>query len=144
MREEQEPGSMRAARSSGDIEVNETAVKELIASPTNVHWGYFSAAVEPALTINSGEVVVIEDVPRVDPEIVERSGVVSPGKIPANHRAIYREVKDRGPGPHIMVGPVYVNSAEPWDVLEVRILDVRLAYSYGYNTKRPSQGTLLD
>jgi acetamidase/formamidase len=41
-----------------------------------------------------------------------------------------------------MVGPVYVNSAEPGDVLEVRILDVRLAYSYGYNTQCPYQGTL--
>jgi acetamidase/formamidase len=41
-----------------------------------------------------------------------------------------------------MVGPVYINSAEPWDVLEVRILDVRLAYSYGYNTQRPYQATL--
>jgi acetamidase/formamidase len=51
-------------------------------------------------------------------------------------------VKDRGPGPHIMVGPVYINGAEPGDVLEVRILDVGLAYSYGYNTQRPYQGTL--
>ena len=142
MKRQHEAESVRAKRSSGEIDLNKTALHELIASPNNVHWGYFSAALQPALTIDSGEVVVIEDVPRVDPEIVERSGVVSPGKITTNHRAIYKEVKDRGPGPHIMVGPVYVNSAEPWDVLEVRILDVRLAYSYGYNTQRPYQGTL--
>jgi len=142
MKQQHAVQSVGVRRRSRDIDFNKGALHELIANPNNVHWGYFSAAIQPALTIKSGETVVIEDVPRVDPEIVERSKVVPPGKITENHRAIYREVKDRGPGPHIMVGPVYVNSAEPWDVLEVRILDVRLAYSYGYNTQRPYQGTL--
>ncbi|MBI3077823.1 MAG: acetamidase/formamidase family protein [Deltaproteobacteria bacterium] len=116
-------------------------VHELKANPTNVHWGYFSAAIKPVLTIDSGDIVVIEDVPRVDPETVERAGV-SPSEIPDNHRAIYREVKERGPGPHVMVGPVSVNGAEPGDTLEVHILDVELAYSYGYNTQRPYRGAL--
>lgn len=117
---------------------------ELEANPTNVHWGYFSAGIKPVIAIDSGDIVIIQDVPRVDPEIVERSGVVVPSEIPENHRAIYREVKDRGPGRHIMVGPVHMNGAEPGDVLEVRILSVELAYSYGYNTQRPYQGTLPD
>ncbi|MBI2370658.1 MAG: acetamidase/formamidase family protein, partial [Deltaproteobacteria bacterium] len=116
-------------------------VHELRADPSNVHWGYFSAAVKPVLTINSGDTVVFEDVPRVDPEVVEQAGV-PPGEIPENHRAIYREVHDRGPGPHIMVGPVSITGAEPGDTLEVRILSVELAYTYGYNTQRPYGGTL--
>jgi hypothetical protein len=74
MKQQHESERGRAERSSGDIDLNKTALHELIASPNNVHWGYFSAAIQPVLTINSGEVVVIEDVPRVDPEIVERSG----------------------------------------------------------------------
>lgn len=123
-------------------EKNRRASHDLIANPKNVHWGYFSAAVNPAVNVHSGDIVAIEDAPRVDPEIVERSGVVPRREISENHRAIYREVRDRGPGPHIMVGPVYVDSAEPGDVLEVRILQVELAYSYGYNTQRPYQGTL--
>jgi acetamidase/formamidase len=118
-------------------------VHELKASPTNVHWGYFSAAVKPVLTIKSGDVVVIEDVPRAEPQTVEEAGV-PPNEIPDNHRAIYREVKDRGPGPHILVGPVYVEGAEPGDVLEVRILEVELAYSYAYNRQAPYGGTLPD
>jgi acetamidase/formamidase len=130
------------AERARDSELKQIAPHELIANPKNVHWGYFSAGLEPALRIDPGEIVVIEDVPRVDPEVVERSGTASKGEIPANHRAIYADVKDRGPGPHIMVGPVYVNSAEPGDVLEVHILDVRLAYSYGYNTQRPYQATI--
>ena len=121
---------------------DKSAYTQLQANPNNVHWGYFSAAVKPVVTVNSGDTLVMEDVPRIDPVVVERSGVVSPSEIPENHRAIYREVKDRGPGVHIMVGPVGVNSAEPGHVLEVRILEVELAYSYGYNMQRPFAGTL--
>lgn len=117
---------------------------ELKAAPRCVHWGYFSAGLEPALTVASGDVVVLEDVPRVDPAVVEKSGVVPAGEIPDHHRAIYREVKDRGPGPHIMVGPVHVRGAEPGDVLEVQILEVDLAVGYGYNSQRPYAGTLPD
>ena len=117
-------------------------IYELKAQPDTVHWGYFSAALKPIVSINSNDILVIEDVPSVDPEVVEQSGVVPLSEIPENHRAIYRKVKDRGPGPHIMVGPVFVNGAEPGDVLEVRILDVQLAYSYGYNRQRPYAGTL--
>ncbi len=115
---------------------------ELKANPKNVHWGYFSAAVPPVLTVNSGDIVVVGDVPRADPVFVERSGVVPASDIPENHRAIYREVKERGSGPHILVGPVFVNEAEPGDTLEVRILDVQLGYSFGYNTQRPYNGVL--
>jgi len=39
----------------------------------------------------------------------------------------------RGPGGHILTGPVYVEGAEPGDVLEVRILSIALAIDYGYN-----------
>jgi len=42
-------------------------------------------------------------------------------------------VTDKGPGGHILTGPVYVESAEPGDALEVRILSIDLAIAYGYN-----------
>jgi acetamidase/formamidase len=129
------------ARSEAQIQPHN--IYEIKANPTNVHWGYFSAAVKPALTVDSGDVVIIEDVPRLDPSEAERAGFAA-SEIPEDYRAIYREVKDRGPGPHIMVGPVYVNGAEPGDVLEVQILEVELAYSYGYNRQRPSTGALPD
>src|SRR5262245_28944543 len=88
---------------------------ELKANPSNVHIGHFSAAIKPVLTVNSGDIVSIDAVTHIDPVQVEQSGVVPPADIPDNHRAIYREVKDRGPGVHVMVGPVYVNGAEPGD-----------------------------
>jgi len=99
MKQQHAVQSVGVRRRSRDIDFNKGALHELIANPNNVHWGYFSAAIQPALTIKSGETVVIEDVPRVDPEIVERSKVVPPGKITENHRAIYREVKIEVPVP---------------------------------------------
>ena len=45
---------------------------------------------------------------------------------------------------HILTGPVAIEGAEPGDVLEVEILDVRLRQDWGYNLIRPLAGTLPD
>lgn len=39
----------------------------------------------------------------------------------------------RGPGGHILTGPVFVTGAEPGDALEVRILSIDFNIDYGYN-----------
>jgi acetamidase/formamidase len=114
----------------------------LMPSPQTVHVGYFSAAVKPVLTINSGDIVTIETASHIDPAEVDQSGVVLPSVVPDYTRAIYREVKDRGPGPHILTGPVAVNGAQLGDVLEVRILAIDLAVDYGFNRQRPYAGAL--
>ena len=51
---------------------------------------------------------------------------------------------DRGPGFHILTGPIFVNGAMPGDVLEVRIQQIDLAVGYGYNVHRPYLGALSD
>jgi len=55
--------------------------------------------------------------------------------IQASLKAIVSEVtgERRGPGGHILTGPVYVQGAEPGDVLEVKILSIELPLDYGYN-----------
>jgi acetamidase/formamidase len=35
---------------------------ELPATPATVHWGYFDAALEPVLTVASGDVIGIEEI----------------------------------------------------------------------------------
>src|SRR4051794_16975159 len=45
---------------------------------------------------------------------------------------------------HILTGPVAVKGAEPGDVLQIEILDVRLRQDWGYNLIRPLAGTLPD
>jgi acetamidase/formamidase len=114
----------------------------LMPSPQTVHIGYFSAAAKPVLTINSGDIVTIESVGGPDPADVDASGVVPPSAVPEYIRTIRREVTDRGPGPHILTGPVYINGAMPGDVLEVRILEIDFALPYGFNTQRPYTGAL--
>ena len=53
--------------------------------------------------------------------------------IQASLRAIVEQVKDRGPGGHILTGPVFVTGAEPGDALEVKVLSIDLPIAYGYN-----------
>ena len=96
------------------------------------------------LTINSGDIVTIETVSGPDPEEVDASGVVPPSAVPEYVRSIRREVTDRGPGGHVLTGPVYVNGATPGDVLEVRILEIDFAVPYGFNGQRPYTGALPD
>ena len=48
---------------------------ELKASPENIHWGYFSAELEPVIRVNPGDIVIIEDVPRLDPIDMEKWGI---------------------------------------------------------------------
>ena len=114
---------------------------ELKPSPETIHWGYFSAELEPVIRVNPGDIVIIEDVPRLDPIDMEKWGIPAE-EMSEGYRRIYREVTDKGPGPHIMVGPVYINGAEPGDVLEVRILEVEAAYTFGYSRLSPRGGTL--
>lgn len=116
----------------------------LMPSPQTVHIGHFSAAVKPVLAIDSGDIVTLETVAAMDPTVLDRSGVVPPTGVPDYVRAIYRDVKDRGPGPHVLTGPIAVRGAAPGDVLELRILAVDLAVPYGYNRQRPYMGALPD
>ena len=116
----------------------------LVPSPRTVNIGNFNAANPAALRINSGDIVNLEAATQIEPEAVDASGVVPPSAVPQYVRDIYRTVKDRGPGPHILTGPIYVNGAMPGDVLEVRILQVDLVSDYGYNRQRPFTGALPD
>src|SRR5205085_9435221 len=44
-----------------------------------------------------------------------------------------QSVRDRGPGGHVLTGPIYIEEAEPGDVLEVHLQSIELAIPYGYN-----------
>ncbi len=109
----------------------------LPVSERTVHWGYFSKAVAPALTLRSGDRATIEtlthhaadDYDRMirgdaaaeriyhwteTEKTMSRRGAGLPGAIGGG----------AGLGVHLLTGPVAIEDAEPGDVLEVRILDV--------------------
>jgi acetamidase/formamidase len=65
---------------------------------------------------------------------LQRAGVPE-NKIQDSLKAIIAQDtgERRGPGGHILTGPVYVEGAEPGDVLEVKILSIDFAIDYAYN-----------
>ena len=116
----------------------------LLPTPETVHIGHFLATLKPVLSIDSGDIVTIESIASIVPSVVDDSGVVPPSAVPQHQRDIYGKVKDRGPGPHVLTGPIEIKGAMPGDVLEVRILDVQPTQDWGYNRQRPYTGTLPD
>lgn len=104
----------------------------LEATPTTVAYGHYWAETKPALTIDSGDIIDVDTLLTSTPDRLEKSGVPA-AEIQASLRAIVEQVKDRGPGGHILTGPVFVNGAEPGDALEVKVLSIDLPIAYGYN-----------
>lgn len=104
----------------------------LEATPATVAYGHYWAESKPVLRIASGDIIDVDTLLTSTPERLERSGV-APADVQPSLRAIVEQVKDRGPGGHILTGPVFVEGAEPGDALEVKILSIDLPIAYGYN-----------
>ena len=115
----------------------------LKATPKTVVWGYYDAKAAPALHVKSGDTVQIETLITSSPKRLEAAGV-APEQVEQSLRDIYDQVKDKGPGGHILTGPIFVDGAEIGDVLEVRILAAKLAIPYAYNGFGPGRGYLPD
>src|SRR5262249_32823175 len=95
------------------------------------------------LRIRSGDVVEVQTLITSSPTRLESAGLPAE-QVEKPLRDIYAEVTNKGPGGHILTGPIFVEGAEPGDVLEVRIQAVRLAVPYAYNGFRPGAGFLPD
>jgi acetamidase/formamidase len=105
----------------------------LLATPATVAWGYYSGQAAPVLTVHSGDVVRMQTLSTCgSPEQMVSRGV-KPEEIPPYTAPIYNEVKDKGPGGHILTGPVAIAEAEPGDVLEVQIVKVELDADFACN-----------
>ena len=114
----------------------------LPANSETVHWGYFSKGIEPRLFVVSGDFVTVETLSHHANDDASLMVEGDPGA-----ESVFRWSKDgkgvdrRGAGPmdaslfgrgageglgvHILTGPIYIEGAEPGDIVEVRILDVR-------------------
>ncbi len=112
------------------------------ANSETVHWGYFSKGLKPQAVVNSGDFVTLETLTHHANDDAERmikgdpgaesvfkwkkndKGVNRRGAGPVN-ASLYGRGAGEGLGVHVLTGPVYVCGAEPGDVLEVRILDMK-------------------
>jgi acetamidase/formamidase len=104
----------------------------LEATPGTVVYGYYWSEAKPILRVASGDILDVDTLLTSTPDRLEKAGVPA-AEIQPSLRAIVDQVKDRGPGGHILTGPVHVEGAEPGDALEVRVLSIDLPIDYGYN-----------
>jgi len=109
-------------------------------TPSTVQWGYFAADAKPVLTVKSGEVVTVDTIVGI-PEMLERLGAEIDDPI-REMKEMYSNVKDRGPGPHFLTGPIAIEGSQPGDTLEVEILEIRLRSSYAWMMFQPAAGVL--
>ena len=112
------------------------------STPENVAWGWFPIDKEPVLRVQPGETVRINTVTHAGATQSEEPVAYLTGLgLPRDE--ILQDVLDfwasregrprEGRSGHVITGPVYVEGAEPGDVLEVEILSVETRVSWGIN-----------
>lgn len=108
------------------------------ATSETVTLGLFTLNKPPVVKIRSGDTVSLETWNSCLHEMVYNK--TTPAEIAAFYTK-YDIQKRRGM--HSLTGPVYVEDAEPGDVLEIRVLDIKLN-DWGYNFLSPTQGILSE
>ena len=87
-------------------------VYALPATMETTQWGWFDNSVPPVLKVDSGDTVVLETMMHSHNQVVPGRTIEEIKKLRTDHP---------GRGPHTMTGPIFVNGAEPGDVLKVTI-----------------------
>lgn len=104
------------------------------ATSKTVSWGYYGS-MHPAATVHSGDTVVMQTLSTCGPadRLIARG--VKREDIPAYNEEVYQNypAAEKGPGGHILTGPVEIAEAEPGDVLEVQILKVDIDANFACN-----------
>jgi acetamidase/formamidase len=103
----------------------------LVASAETTHTGYFDAGTPPVLRIRSGDTVVLDTLMLLDGQV--RFGMTLEELLAARQSYVERRV-----GPHTLTGPIFVEGAEPGDVLEVGIQRLR-TIDWGVNYHLPGR-----
>lgn len=97
----------------------------LPATLETTQWGWFNNAQPPVLRIESGDTVVLETMMHSHNQVVPGATIEQIKKLRTDFP---------GRGPHTLTGPIYVNGAEPGDVLKVTINKiVPRAYATNFN-----------
>ena len=117
--------------------------------PETVTWGWFPINRPPILTIQSGDTVRIDTLSHAgatqdeDPATFLGSLGVGPEEILPDVLDFWKSRPPRpreGRSGHIITGPIYIDGAEPGDVLEVQILELNTRVPYGINNTSPTSG----
>lgn len=108
------------------------------ATSETVTLGLFTLNQKPAVKIRSGDIVSMETWNSCLHEMVfNKTTPADVAKFYTDH-----DIQKRR-GMHSVTGPVYIEGAEPGDVLEIRVIDIKLN-DFGYNFLSPTQGILSE
>jgi acetamidase/formamidase len=99
----------------------------LPATLETTQWGWFDNAQPPVLRVNSGDTVVMETMMHSHNQVVPGTTIEQIKKLRTDFP---------GRGPHTLTGPIYIESAEPGDVLKVTINKI-VPRAYGVNFNVP-------
>jgi acetamidase/formamidase len=120
--------------------------------PETVAWGWIPIDNPPVLTIQSGQTVRIDTISHQgamhdeDPVTVFGALGVKPEEILQDVNDFWSSRASRptgaGRSAHILTGPIYIEGAEPGDMLEIQILDIETRVPYGINSTSPTSGVL--
>ncbi len=122
------------------------------SGPETVHWGYLWSAAEPVLRVKPGAIVTIDTVSHEglledqgDP-VPSSSASASPkSEVLADAAAIYAKVQHSAASARMWSrSPIYIEGAEPGDVLAVHVLEAVPRVPYGVNTAALRKGGLAE
>lgn len=105
-------GSPSSGGGGGAEKDDKERVHVVESNDKTVRLGVYDTTLEPILKINSGDIVSF---PNTWSHFLNQ---MQPG-VPIDTLAKLR-LSNPGHGPHSIIGPIYVNGAEPGDVLEIR------------------------
>ena len=123
---------------------------EVESTPDHVIWGeLFKPDSEPILTVKSGDLVALETISHEGiladqgdtVEFLTGQGIDSEDILP-DQLEVKANVEKTGPGPHVITGPIYVEDAEPGDVLEIKTVKIDYRVPYGVISNRHGKGAL--
>jgi acetamidase/formamidase len=104
---------------------NGKKVHLLPATLETTQWGWFDNAQPPVLRVNSGDTVVMETMMHSHNQVIPGTTIDQIKKLRTDYP---------GRGPHTLTGPIYIEGAEPGDVLKVTINKiVPRAYAANFN-----------
>ncbi len=120
--------------------------------PENMVYGYYGADVPPVSKAKDGDVVEIQCINTTgisarDPEAFFKANNYP---LDTEHAQdvvnIMKNVKRQPGNPtgHMLTGPVYIEGAEPGDMMEIRVVDIIIRSEYGVNSVWHGGGGLPD
>ncbi len=99
----------------------------LPATMETTQWGWFNNAQPPVLHVQSGDTIIFETMMHSHNQVVPGTSIEKIKKLRTDYP---------GRGPHTLTGPVFIEGAEPGDVLKVHINKI-VPRAYGANFNVP-------